>query len=124
MTACSLTAGQKLVAEPIAAAKPSGLGAALPQPASKGSLVTRQKQIATLCSEMAALLQASEDCRIYCRECSGLQALNALLSKVRFHSSTHADLSSRFRQSSIRSSTVMCTQKSGWLLMLIAKRPA
>ena len=70
------------MAEPVAPAKPSGLGAALPQPASKGSLATKQKQVATLCTEMAALLQASEDCRVYCRECCGLQALTALLPKV------------------------------------------
>ncbi len=63
---------------------PSGLGKGLPLPGSKGTLHSGQKEVKGLCTELAALLHANEDCRVCLRECTGLTALCNLLLKVQF----------------------------------------
>ncbi len=63
---------------------PSGLGKGLPLPASKGTLQSRQKEVQGLCTELAALLHANEDCRVCLREYTGLSTLCNLLLKVQF----------------------------------------
>ena len=62
---------------------PSGLGKGQPLPLPKGSSQTaRLAQVAEICTKMAKLLQASDDCRVCLRERSGLDRLCALLSQV------------------------------------------
>ncbi|DBA95261.1 TPA: hypothetical protein ACH3X3_013155 [Trebouxia sp. C0006] len=77
-------AGKKLEnpeAPSLIAKGPSGLGKGLPLPASKGTLQSRQKEVQGLCTELAALLHANEDCRVCLREYTGLSTLCNLLLK-------------------------------------------
>jgi hypothetical protein len=79
--------GEKLAnpgAPSVTAKGPSGLGKGLPLPASKGTLQSGQKEVQGLCTDLAALLHANEDCRVCLRECTGLSALCNLLPKVEF----------------------------------------
>ena len=79
--------GEKLEnpgAPSVTAKGPSGLGKGLPLPASKGTLQSGQKEVQGLCTDLAALLHANEDCRVCLRECTGLSTLCNLLLKVQF----------------------------------------
>ena len=79
------SAAEKLDRESTAKAKgPSGLGKGLPLPKPKGSsqLAHGAKQIPELCAQMTKLLQASDDCRVCLRQCSGVDRLCSLLAKV------------------------------------------
>lgn len=81
------SAGEKLEtprAPSLIAKGPSGLGKGLPLPGGKGTLQSGQKEVQGLCTELAALLHANEDCRVYLRECTGLSTLCNLLLKVQF----------------------------------------
>ncbi|KAL0031355.1 hypothetical protein WJX79_006151 [Trebouxia sp. C0005] len=77
-------AGEKLAdprAPPVTTKGPSGLGKGLPLPGIKGTLQSAQKEVEGLCTELAALLHANEDCRVCLRECTGLSTLYNLLLK-------------------------------------------
>ena len=79
--------GEKLEnpgAPSVTAKGPSGLGKGLPLPGSKGTRQSGQKEVKGLCTELAALLHANEDCRVCLRECTGLSTLCNLLLKVQF----------------------------------------
>ena len=79
--------GEKLEnpgAPSVTAKGPSGLGKGLPLSDSRGSLQSGQKEVQGLCTELAALLHANEDCRVCLRDCTGLSTLRSLLLKVQF----------------------------------------